>query len=145
MAAKCQKAKIISEGMGGFLNPPSHPEHFFSVKDRGYFSLSYYLNTIHCDCLIVKREIEGLLKEWEQNKPSISSIETQIWIKKVLGYYRNCYVRPYCGNDCDKLFISKTLNPLANAHIHRGVCFIREFYPEFVPNSLHFEQASWGG
>ena len=146
-----EKGRIASDGMGGFLNPPGHPEHTFSVEtdlrrrkeDRGRMSLS-----CAADCKWLNRETRHsarrLLNQWKKEKPAVSDPAIQDWICRVLGYFRNCYVAPFKGTNADQLIIDSKRNPLANCHAHAGVCYVRRFYPEFHPGAEHFAGAYWG-
>jgi hypothetical protein len=145
------KGRIVSGGCGGFLNPPPHPENFISVEidlnrkkeDRGVLSLSY---AIECDWLDrqTRHAARYKLNTWRRNRPPLSDSTIQDWILNVLGYFRDTYIHPYGSRNVRDLFFSKELNPLSNAHLHAGVAFIRDFYPEYVPTVEHFKQAYWG-
>jgi hypothetical protein len=137
--------KIVSGGLGGFLNPPGHPENSFHVEtDLGpRLSLSSAVNRDWLDSK-TRQSAEQMLQQWEAGKSLISDPDVQNWIRAVLGYFKFCYIRPYFSHNANDLLISLKLNPLANAHTHAGVHFIRAFYPEFHPSSQHFEEAYWG-
>lgn len=146
-----EKGRITTGGMGGFLNPPGHPEHSLHVEtdlrrrkeNRGAIALSYAAT-----CEWLDRETRQAaryhLNQWEKSKPDLSDPAIQDWIMHVLGYFRNCYVKPYGSANVSDHLISKTLNPLANAHAHAGVQYIRKFYPAFHPGAHHFAGAYWG-
>lgn len=146
-----EKGRIVSGGMGGFLNPPGHPEHTFSVEidlrrgkeNRGTMSLSY---AVDCECLDqeTRRSARWLLNQWKKEQPAIQDPAIQDWICNVLGYFRGCYVAPFKSAAVSELIIDPKRNPLANCHAHAGVCYIRRFYPEFHPGAEHFAGACWG-
>lgn len=150
-ATATEQGRIVSGGMGGFLNPPGHPEHSMHVEtglrrkkeNRGGLSLS-----AAASCEWLNRETRHAarlrLNAWAKAKPALSDAAIQDWIMHVLGYFRGCYVRPYCSRNADQLRIDSKLNPLANAHTHAGVAFIRDFYPDFHPSASHFAGAYWG-
>lgn len=142
-----------SSGMGGFLNPPTHPEHTNSVEidldkrkeNRGCMSLSA---AVECEWLsdTTRAWAKELLDGWK--KPNINSPEVKKWIRQVLGYFKNCYKgageEPECWH-AGKLDIvpedSLQLHPIDE---HAGVHFIRQYYPEYVPTEQEFKEAKWG-
>lgn len=106
------KARINkSRGMGGFLNPPTHPEHTMSVEtdltrrpeNRGSMSLSYALKQEYISP-ILKEQIKALLDNWEKNKLPLESEESQQWIEECIQYFGN----------------------------HKAIAFIKEYYPSFI-------------
>ena len=141
-------------GMGGFLNPPGHPEHTSSVEtdlrrhpeNRGAMSLSY---AAECDYIdpAVRAEAKRKLAEWPGSKLPIDSVEVQAWIRQVLGYFKGCYRNPNRSGvqqwNASELIIDNR-DPLANADDHAGVRMIRHYYSEFTPTAEHFAQARWG-
>lgn len=143
------------QGMGGFLNPPGHPEHKQSVEtdlrrrpeNRGWMSLS---TAVDCEWLdaATRRVAKTVLASWERSKLPLDNAEVQDWIRQVLGYFTNCYRRagseaPDAWN-CDKLEINKAIDPFARLDDHAGVHLIRKYYPEFTPTPEHFAEAYWG-
>jgi hypothetical protein len=146
-----QKGRIASGGCGGFLNPPSHPEHSLHVEtslrrrpeNRDILSLSYAAK-----CQWLDREtrhaVRCRLNSWKRSRPSIEDPDIQDWIMHVLGYFRGCYVGGSGSRNADDLLISRTLDPMENADKHAGVLFVRDFYPDFVPTPAHFAGAYWG-
>jgi len=138
-----------TSGCGGFLNPPTHPEHTKSVvtdlnrrpQNRGFCNLSY---AIGCEWVnpAVRKQAAQILADW-QPLP-IDSEPVVTWRRKVLGYFRSCYVRPYSSRNVSDLLIDSKRNPLAFAHQHAGVQFIRTFYPAYHPSKADFTLAKWG-
>lgn len=146
-----QKGNIVPGGMGGFLNPPGHPKHSFHVETdlrRRPDNRTHVCLSSAADCKWLSRETRHaarrLLNQWRRQRPELNDPIVQDWICHVLGYFRSCYVRPYCDRSADRLLISRDLDPLANSHMHAGVAFIRDFYPEFHPDAKHFSGAYWG-
>lgn len=141
--------KIVASGMGGFLNPPTHPEHSFSVSssygDTFSMSLTAAAKTDWLNSA-TKAAARHLLKTWKA--PAIESTEVQDWIAHVLGYFKSCY----SGSDSDgniswnasDLRILPDADPVLNADIHAGVHLIRGYYPEFTPTAEDFARAYWG-
>lgn len=139
-----------TRGCGGFLNPPTHPEHTKSVdtfargRVDGCMSL---ISATHAEYLApeVRAEAAAILATWE--RPALESPEVQAWIGQVLGYFRGCYRNPdRSGPDqwhASHLLISDR-DPLENADDHAGVRLIRSYYAAYVPNATDFARARWG-
>lgn len=151
---KKEKGRIVNKGMGGFLNPPNHPEHDFSVEtdlrcrkeNRGGMSLSA---AVDCDWLdsATRQAARVVLAGWERQP--IDSPKVAAWIRQVLGYFKGCYRNAAAGDrqwDADKLIINQEANPLNWNWVddHAGVHLIRKYYPEYVPTQEDFDTAKWG-
>jgi hypothetical protein len=141
--------KVVNRGAGGFLNPPTHPEHTKSIEtdlrrrpeNRGSMSLSYAATCEHTDPA-TRMRAKMALKAWV--RPDINSQEVQEWIHQVLGYFSTMYQKLEGSWNCDNLYSDKDLDPVLNANRHAGVHCIRKYYPEFVPTTEHFAKAYWG-
>lgn len=141
-------------GMGGFLNPPGHPEHTHHVEtdlkkqpqNRGGMSLS---EAVDCTWLVpsTRAAAKSMLDRWQEYRPALESPEVQDWIRQVLGYFRGCYrgegPEPECWH-ADKLCIPKAGEPARLNEEHAGVHLIRKYYPEYEPTGEHFSEAYWG-
>jgi len=92
---------VRSAGMGGFLNPPGHPEHTAHVETdchrrpehRGGCSLSYAASQEWVDAE-TRAEAKYLLDRWQTSRPTLDSPAVREWILQCLGYFRNCYRNP---------------------------------------------------
>lgn len=143
-----ENGRIVRSGMGGFLNPPTHPEHSVSVKtENGGMSLQ---TAADCEWLSdsLRAQAKKWLDNWESQKPSLDEDKIQDWIHQVLGYFVGCYQGdPSLGDEswyAGKLLINLRSNPMDNVDTHAGVHFIRKFYPDFIPTAAHFAKAKWG-
>lgn len=148
-----ERGIIVHGGMGGFLSPPTHPEHSLHIEtglnrrpaDRGSMSLSYAAT---CEYLEDEtREIaKKMLETW--SKPPIDSPEIKDWIYQVLGYFGGCYADLREPEEirwnCDKLMIDPTADPFLSSARHAGVHHIRRYYPEYEPTREDFNAAYWG-
>lgn len=130
------------QGAGGFLNPPTHPEHTMSVQGKDMScSLSYAAQSMESP---LKEQCQAILDAW---KPlPIEHPDVQTWIRQVLGYFKDCYQGR--GNDetawhAGNLHI-EARDPMLNRDLHAGVHLIRKYYPEFEPTEIHFAEAKWG-
>lgn len=141
--------KLVKTGMGGFLNPPMHPEHSFSIQSTYGDTFCMPLSSAaESDWLDPKARgiAKRLLAEWR--KPALDSEAVQDWIAIVLGYFKGCYVGQNSKGEpswnASDLRIDSTVDPVLNADLHAGVHLIRKYYPEFVPTVEHFAGAYWG-
>lgn len=151
-----EKGRITKGGMGGFLNPPGHPEHDWHVEtglwrepeNRGEYSLRYAVDSPMLD-LATRAAARTLLNTWELTKAALNSPAVVKWIHQVLGYYAGCFNFQAEGNSeqgwyTQNLTIDSDVDPLENAEFHAGVHRIREFYPDYTPCRLDFLRAYWG-
>jgi hypothetical protein len=154
-AAKLEKGKLVNKGMGGFLCPPGHPMHDWSIEtdlrrrpeNRGGMCLE---SAATCEWLAraARGAAKRVLADWDKSKLPVNSAEVQDWIYQVLGYFRGCYKRdhitaPECWNVAN-LFICQELDPMIQGNDHAGVNLIRRYYPEYVPVRSDFGNAYWG-
>lgn len=136
-------------GMGGFLNPPGHPEHTSHVssvsKITNWFSISLS-SAVNCDWITpaIRTEAKRKLKEWSDNRPALESEEVQNWVLRVLGYFHDTYISPngFVANEGYDIHLN--WDPMEHIDEHAGVACIRKFYPKFVPTEKHFKNAYWG-
>lgn len=141
------QGSIVHEGMGGFLCPPTHPEHNQSVCSRVGDRFSMCLSSaVDCDWLDegTRNKAKEILDAWR--KPPIADSDVQDWILQVLGYFRGCY-KGLDGPEewsVSNLKMDRSVDPVLNADQHAGVHLIRKYYPEFIPTDLHFKAAYWG-
>lgn len=148
MVSRSNYGKIDrTSGMGGFLNPPTHPEHTISVRssygNTFFMSLSSAAEAEWLDPS-TRGTARGILKAW---KPlPIESPEVQDWIRQVLGYFRNCYrgdgSEPECWNASN--LVTDRTDLRFDVDRHAGVHLIRKYYPEYVPLSVQFRESYWG-
>src|SRR6202040_3483758 len=87
------------EGCGGFLCPPGHPMHTFSVYEgpRGNpRSITSLESAADASWLSdkVRTEAKALLDAYDTTKPALESPEVQEWLYQLLGYFRGCYRNP---------------------------------------------------
>lgn len=143
---------LVHHGAGGFLKPPTHPEHEWSIEtdqrrrteNRGFMSLSYAATCDYTDAA-TRARAKRKLAEWQA--PPIDSPEVQEWILQVLGYFRNCYRGEGAESECwnaGNLRIAKPGDPLRSVDESAGVHFVRAFYPGFTPTEQQQNDAYWG-
>ncbi len=151
--------RIDNSGMGGFLNPPTHPEYDYCVRygTDGSMSLSAGAESDELD-EATRMEAKKLLSDWVP--PPMDDPEVVKWVHQVLGYFKGCWRNPNVPEpECwhaDKLLANRletwTIDPIANITLtlldnvddHAGVHLIRKWYPEFMPTEEDFVQAKWG-
>ena len=98
-----QIGHITESGMGGFLNPPTHPEYYLSIRGEGF---SECLSAAVKDQRLTdgtRAKALAILESWE--KPPITDPGVQKWIQRVLVLF---------GGDA-------------------GIAHIRKFYNDYVP------------
>lgn len=142
---------IVPGSMGNLLDPPGFPTHSLHVEtdrnrrkcNRGGVSIS-----TAATCQWISEESRTLaaelIEQWHNNRPALECEPVKAWISQVLGYFRHCYIPDSGSRNASDLMISKEIDPVLNPGRHAGVAFIRDFYPEFVPTSMHFVSARWG-
>jgi hypothetical protein len=142
--SKSNWGKIADSGMGGFLNPPAHPEHTKSIVsffgDTFSISLSAAVKETWLDDE-TRNKAKRILSNWKP--PDIESPEVQEWILKVLGYFKNCYQSENGSWDASDLRIVND-SSLLPVDKHAGVYLIRKYYHDFTPTKEHFDKAYWG-
>jgi hypothetical protein len=134
---------ITTSGVGGFLNPPTHPAHTMRVETdlnlkkehRGGMSLSAAANSDWHDQQFAAKKI---LSDWVA--PDINSPEIQDWIKQVMGYFSNCYTPTSGARDAGSLLIKPDWNPVTEQDRHAGVLLIRDYYTDFVLTAKHVKR-----
>jgi hypothetical protein len=139
--------------MGGFLSPPTHPEHHWHIEtdlrrrpvNRGGVSLSGAA-TSEWLAPETRAAARRKLREW---KPlPINDVQIVDWIHQVLGYFRDCYRNPNVPAatqwHVSDLVVDRERDPVENADDHMGVHVIREFYPQFVPTHEDCADSYWG-
>lgn len=146
-----ERGIVVREGMGGFLCPPTHPEHTQSVQtdlrrrreNRSSMSLSHALT---CDWLEdrVKHRVQQILEQWNSTKPALDTPAVQEWILTVLGYFKGCYKGDNGSWNVADLRMVPNANPMENIDDHAGVRLIRKYYPDFTPTAAQFDEAYWG-
>jgi len=151
--ARTEKGQIVHPGMGGFLNPPTHPEHEWHVQtdlrrrphNRGGMSLSAATEATWLDAA-TRSAAKKMLKDWKP--PAPNNPEIVDWRQQVLGYFRNMYRNPNAPKNeqwnASVMIVDRDRDPIANADDHAGVHFIRKFYPDYVPTEADFGGAYWG-
>ena len=143
-----QPARIVSGGMGCFLNPPGHPEHSYHVETYadwwhyqrsepdGLMSLTTALLSEYISGGM-QRRIDRILTGWEASKPALDAPECREWIRRVMRHFATCYrgdeslgqMAWYAGN----VRIRHDWDPMVHTDEHCGVHLIRKYYPEYMP------------
>lgn len=150
-----ERGRLVNKGMGGFLNPPDHPEHHFHIQtdllrreeNRGGMSLSHAATSdyLHPDS---RNEAKAKLKEWEKTKKPLEHSSVQDWIHQVHGYFKGMYQGDASKGDeswhAQHLEHRPSVDPMENHKTHAGVHHIQKYYPEYKAKKEHFENAYWG-
>jgi hypothetical protein len=144
-----EKGRIVSGGMGGFLNPPGHPEHTHHVQtdlrrrpeNRGGTSLEAAAKASWLDPA-TRHAAKRMLDAWKESRPANPP---KAWVKEVLAYFKGSYKKPGGGwNVSDLTFDDR--DSIRHQREHAGIHFIRKFYPDYMPLPEDFpERKSVGG
>lgn len=86
------------DGMGGFLEPPGHPDHYCHLaygKDSGASISSViededgeYADHLAPDVL---KQVQELYAQWERTKPPIDHPRTLAWMQHAYAHFAHCY------------------------------------------------------
>jgi len=150
---KYERGRIKSgprEGMGGFLNPPGHPEHTMSVEtdlrrrpeNRGAMSLGAAAEAewLHP---ATRAEAKRHLANWHANKLPLDHPDVVDWRHRVLGYFKNSWK----GDGAEPWNVANlrsTMPPGGSPNDHAGVHLIQKYYPEYQPTPDDWAGAYWG-
>lgn len=144
-----ERWSIRREGQGGFLQPPTHPEHYFSARMERWTRSgweewsSYALTSAAREEYLpewVRERARQILADWQA--PSIDDRDVQLWIKQCWSHWRNCYdigerdLLVMQSRPCGDLptVEGQGLWMILNIANHYAVKTIRSFYPEYVPS-----------
>jgi hypothetical protein len=133
---------LVNEGMGGFLNPPNHPEHTYSIQEfRGGHEVgSYSLTSAARDeylPALVRGTAKGALKRWQAGEIDIE------WMASVYNYFRHCYSRDGINRNVNdknatvtygKFWDNAEQEQYENPAHHLGYLYVKQYYPEHQPN-----------
>lgn len=148
-----ERGRVVRGGMGGFLNPPTHPEHELHVEtdlrrrpeNRGGMSLTAAAEAKWLDAA-TRAEARRILADWQP--PSPDSPEVVDWRRQVLGYFRGMYRNPNAPSGQEwhagSMIHDPDRDPIENADDHGGVNLIRHYYPDYMPTEEDFGGAYWG-
>lgn len=138
---------LVSSGMGGFLNPPGHPEHAYSIVEcRGGHEVgSYSLSSAAKESYLparVKGTARGVLKRWNPGVPDES------WLASVYNYFRHCYSRDGIGRNINnnetvtygKFWGNAELEQYENPAHHLGYLHVKSFYPDHTPDLKRIQE-----
>ena len=146
--------RVAPGGMGGFLNPPGHPEQLAHVEtelrrrreNRDTYSLSAAADPSNGLDASTRAAAQRVLDAW--TPLPLDDARVHDWVLQVLGYFKNCYrglgPEPACWHAANLVIVdpSVTYHPVVDAHA--GVHLIRTYYPEYMPSPEDFAEASWG-
>lgn len=131
---------LVDEGMGGYLNPPGHPEHTYSIQGfrgghevRG-ISLREALDDEYAGS--IRGAAKNLLNKWSKGRPAAPPEE---WVKQVYIYFQHCYSKNGTNRsetDCityGKFWGNAEQEKDANPYFHLGFLFVNEFFPAHGP------------
>lgn len=128
--------KIVPGSAGSFLCPPGHPNHthhlegFDSPRHRNVsFSggLDYALTDEYDGSQAVKDRVRKMMD-------GAQLVASDMWIKEVYGYFRNCYSPDGVTRDVSKALIHRPATaPAIDPARHLAVMLIRKYFPDHEP------------
>jgi hypothetical protein len=130
---------LVDKGACGFLNPPGHAEHNYSIvenrggHDVGFMSLGYAVKEGYLPAP-VKREAQRKLDAMP------GDAKDEAWIASVYNYFRHCYSPDGIDRDVNKMIISQ-MHTLLPEH-HLGYLFIKQFDLDHTPRLDLIEETS---
>lgn len=128
--------RIVKDGhgAGGFMSPPGHPSHTYSVniytsprarKVIGSMSITSAATDEHVPAG-VRARVRKILADAELSM-------SNLWVRHVYGYWRNMYV-PESGSTNASDLISDSTHSLP-AERHGAVAHIRKYFPDHKPRT----------
>ena len=122
---------LVSDGQGGFLNPPGDSEHSFSIQEFrgshnvGSCSLRY---AIECDWypLQVKHAARQCINKHKGNT------QDETWIASVYNYFRKCYSPDGINRNVSDCIITTEFSKYP-PEWHLAYLFIKQFDSEHAP------------
>jgi hypothetical protein len=130
---------LANDGMGGFLNPPGHPVHTYSILEfrgghyTGSIDLSY---AAICEYLPlrVRLRAKNILKHWQ------AGIIDENWVASVYNYFRHCYSKDGISRDVNncitygRFWDNADQEQNENPRHHLGYMYVKQFYPDHEPD-----------
>lgn len=116
-------------GQGGFLNPPQHAEHIYSIiEKRGGHETDSMSLSYAAGCEYLPARVRARARALLAQHPGKMSEE---WVHSVYNYFRNCYSRDGINRNVSDCIVSKANTYPADYHL--AYLFIREFFPDYPP------------
>lgn len=139
---------IVHEGMGGFLNPPGHAEHSYSVREynvhgprreHGSSSLSYAAANAEA------WGHPGIARAAARKLAEMPGTFTPEWEREVYAYFRNCYAPDGKTRAVSECIVRDGETPAPNPLWHLAYLHVRSFFPDATPNIELIENPpAWG-
>ena len=120
---------LVNHGMGAAFNPPTHPEHFYSIEEGGRNGGSYSLSyAATCGWLPeeVKDTARRILAGWKPGRPDPA------WLDSVYRHFQHCYSPDGMNrnaSDCivyGKFWGTADQEQHANPKRHLGYLFVKK-------------------
>jgi len=120
------------ESVGGFMCPPGHPNHTYSVHSYpsararnadGYYSLDSILDADWVPAR-VRAQAQRIMDAAEL-------VCSELWVRHVYGYFRNMYLSETGSRDVSDL-VTDPANALP-AGRHAAVALVRQYFPDHQP------------
>ena len=139
---------IVNEGMGGFLNPPGHAEHAYSVREYNVHGPEREQSSISLS-YAAQHAIEwghpGIARAAASKLAEQPGTFTPEWDRECYAYFANCYAPDGVTRDVGKCEIRSGQTPALNPEWHLAYLHVRSFFPDARPNIALIENPpTWG-
>ncbi|MEK5036158.1 hypothetical protein MKY96_32435, partial [Paenibacillus sp. FSL R7-0302] len=136
------KFVIVNSGAAGFLNPPGHAEHNYSVRELSRNNKEISSESLSSALIndSIPEDIKNRAKMLLERFPGDF---TEEWEHSVYNYFRCAYSPDGVNRNVNDCFFQKDGNP----EHHLGYLFIKSFYPDYEPNlyliEFNGDKGSW--
>lgn len=128
--------KHDGRGAGGFLCPPGHPAHEYSLEGYWngkrkanadmYGSIEYVFDPQSGASDVVRDRVRKIMD-------SATLVCSENWVRMVYGYFRNCYATEDGDRSASDCIIPKKGDAPLPDERHLGYLTVREYFPDHEP------------
>lgn len=123
------RMRIVEGGMGSFLCPPGHPNHFHSIEDG---PRSNPTRCASLDYALTGGDVPDRIRETAQAAFDESVLVcSELWLRNVYGYFRNSYSRDGADRSVINAVFDQT-NKRPAAH-HLAHLLVLSYFPGQAP------------
>lgn len=122
------------KGVGGFLCPPGHWNHeyvllaYFNGRRKpaidGFYTIEHALDPQSQASEQVQARVRAIMASSEL-------VCSELWLRSVYGYFRNCYAAEDGSRDVSRCRIDSTHS--LPSQVHLAVVYVRQFFPDHSP------------
>lgn len=123
--------RIVSDGgTGGFLCPPGHPSHRYSIVEKSSDRWNAYVcgtYSLDSDCEWIP---DGIRRRATQMLTEAKLVESPMWVANVYGYFRSMWSPDgRMWADTRELVLGKPDGEYPDEW-HAGCVFVRKYFPD---------------